>query len=353
MLLVYTQRKNGPSWLNGSNISFSDEKNDTKFILCWTGCHNLHFRTEGYELFQHCERKNCYVTEDRDLIPVEEYAAVLFFIPTSWDHPKEEPPKRRKPHQRYVFVNPESAIRFTGSKAQYFYNNFYNWTMTYRFDSDIVRRHGQMQRQDTNYKMPTKDRVTSKKGSVAWIVSNCHSANRREQLAKNLAKHVNLHIYGRCGTMKCPDGQDCYDYVASNYRFYLAFENSHCRDYTTEKFFKVLERDMIPIVYGGGDYASVAPPHSFINVEDFESVETLASYIKILEQDVDSYLEYFEWKKRFIVVKRGLMAICKLCEMLNDPNAPQKTYEDIENWWFGMSKCKSGKKLPKIALEEL
>jgi hypothetical protein len=41
------------------------------------------------------------------------------------------------------------------------------------------------------------------------------------------------------------------------YYFYLAFENSLCKDYITEKFFDAMSRDVVPVVRGGGDYAKV------------------------------------------------------------------------------------------------
>lgn len=328
----------------------------TKYILFWTGIKNFHLpNTNGNDLFeQHCSWKNCFITEDKNLIPVDEYDAIMFFIPTSTDHPKETLPTKRNPHQRYIFVNSESPIRFHDSNAQYVYNNFYNWTMTYRFDSDIVRRHGEIVKKNRNYKMPTKEDVSQKNGSVAWIVSNCNSANRREQIAKNLGKYIKVDVFGRCGTKKCPNDGDCYDYVAKHYKFYLSFENSYCVDYTTEKFIKVLQRDLVPIVYGGGNYAAIAPQYSYINVEDFSSTEALANYLKWLEQDLDNYLKYFEWKHTHDIHKRGLNVICKLCEMLNNPELPPKTYEDIKEWWYGkeMANCKSGVQLPLIALEE-
>lgn len=151
---------------------------------------------------------------------------------------------------------------------------------------------------------------------------------------------------------KCPEGEDCYNYVAKNYKFYLSFENSHCRDYTTEKFYKALERDVIPIVYGGGNYSSLAPAHSYINIENFNSTKALANYLKKLEKDINSYLKYFEWKRNHDVHKRGLQTICKLCQMLNDPKLPVKVYEDIKYWWYKLGACKSNSNLPAIALED-
>ena len=41
--------------------------------------------------------------------------------------------------------------------------------------------------------------------------------------------------------------------------------------YVTEKFWKSMSRNVVPIVMGGADYDSIAPPHSFINVMDYKS----------------------------------------------------------------------------------
>ena len=51
----------------------------------------------------------------------------------------------------------------------------------------------------------------------------------------------------------CPRGakeDECWDMVERDYMFYLAFENSICADYVTEKFFNAMRRDVIPIVFG-------------------------------------------------------------------------------------------------------
>ena len=36
---------------------------------------------------------------------------------------------------------------------------------------------------------------------------------------------------------------------------------------------------------GGADYESFAPPHSYINVKDFSSVEELAKYLLYLDKN--------------------------------------------------------------------
>lgn len=57
--------------------------------------------------------------------------------------------------------------------------------------------------------------------------------------ARELSKYIQVDIYGTCGTLRCPRSQSqaCFDMLDEDYKFYLAFENSNCKDYITEKFF--------------------------------------------------------------------------------------------------------------------
>lgn len=74
---------------------------------------------------------------------------------------------------------------------------------------------------------------------VAWFVSNCGAKNNRLEFAHQLQKYIDVDIYGGCGTKNCPrhSGDRCLEVLAKEYKFYLAFENSNCRDYITEKFY--------------------------------------------------------------------------------------------------------------------
>ena len=57
------------------------------------------------------------------------------------------------------------------------------------------------------------------------------------------------------------------------FQFYLAFENSLCLDYITEKFWKVLDYNCIPVVFNGVNMSSLAPRHSYIDLKDFNTIE--------------------------------------------------------------------------------
>jgi len=72
---------------------------------------------------------------------------------------------------------------------------------------------------------------------VAWFVSNCESESLREKYVQTMKKYIDVDVYGKCGDHVCWVGEqdECYNILERDYKFYLAFENSFCRDYVTEK----------------------------------------------------------------------------------------------------------------------
>ena len=114
-----------------------------------------------------------------------------------------------------------------------------NWTATYRIDSDIVAPYGKWVYYDNAVKSrPNKrDYATGKSKLIAWFVSHCKTSNQRMKYAKMLDEYVNIDIFGDCGTLKCHGKPQCQQMLQKHYKFYLAFENSNCHQYVTEKLF--------------------------------------------------------------------------------------------------------------------
>ena len=178
---------------------------------------------------------------------------------------------------------------------------------------------------------------------VAWIVSNCKSPSEREKYVDELKRHVQVDIFGRCGKQRCDRNYDgktidsCTKRVDKEYKFYLSFENSFCDGYATEKFWWRLSMNVVPVVMGQANYSLIAPPHSLINVGDFETPGSLAEFLKGMSDE--EYLSYFWWKDHYEVSLSQRESFCKLCAMLNDEEIPTKTY-DMTTWWKKGGHCK-------------
>ena len=95
----------------------------------------------------------------------------------------------------------------------------------------------------------------------------------------SLSRHLGVDVYGKgsCSDpgMACERSKDdkCLRMLSTSYKFYLSFENSLCADYITEKFFKVLEYNVIPVVINGVNMTKFAPPNSYIDLKDFKNKE--------------------------------------------------------------------------------
>ncbi|XP_037093863.1 alpha-(1,3)-fucosyltransferase C-like [Pollicipes pollicipes] len=268
-------------------------------------------------------------------------------------------PSWRHPDQLWVFFMLESPPHTT-AKFTEATRHLFNLTVTYRRDSDIRQPYFVVERLPESERRPAQvatgrptppwAALARRKGRLPWVVSHCRTPGKREEFVEELRSYIAVDVFGRCGPLKCsppgglftlPDPRTCYRHLAENYHFYLSLENSRCRDYITEKFFLALNSSLVPVVYGARreDYAAVAPPHSFIHVDDFESARELASYLRYLTAHPAALDAYTAWRGEYRV--RGAVhdSWCKLCERLHDASAPRSTHPDINAWWNGPDTC--------------
>ena len=91
---------------------------------------------------------------------------------------------------------------------------------------------------------------------------------------------------------------------------------------------------------GSANYSALLPPHSFIDVRNFESPKHLAQYLESLQYNHKEYLAYFDWKKTYHVQTAVQDGFCKLCEILNTKHSKRNIYTDIANWQLGY--CNKG-----------
>ena len=103
--------------------------------------------------------------------------------------------------------------------------------------------------------------------------------------------------------------------------------------------FRCCSNDIVPVVMGAApeDYRKVAPPHSYIHVDDFASPRELAAYLHKLDANDILYNEYFRWKGtgHFINTKFW----CRVCAMAHAADRHAMWYEDVKRWWSGKDVC--------------
>ena len=167
-------------------------------------------------------------------------------------------------------------------------------------------------------------------------------------------------MYGRCGTLSCPLRNDsaCWDMVEKDYFFYVAFENSICKDYITEKFFAPMLRTIVPIVLGGdvtgsndtNDYISGlgAPINSYIDAARYQHPGQLAKYLNTLILSPKLYSEYLWWKEYYKVLLPDFLSdsskeYCEMCERLHKESTRipknHKVIHDLVHFWMKKSVC--------------
>ena len=257
-------------------------------------------------------------------------------------------PQRGHAKQVYVFYNFEAPLR-TGEDLKAF-SDVFNLTMTYRRDSDIPEPSWGVveKRNPKGYQPPTLKKVRQKKRTAVWFISGCEKdGSRRWEYAMELAKHIDLDIYGACGNLSCPKSKTdrsitrkCFGEVDRTHRFYLAFENAFCKDYVTEKPIIAFHTSMIPVLLGALPYHKILPPLAAIDVADFVGPRALAKHLNYLTENDEEYLKYFEFRKRYKIVGRGCSrGFCRLCQILHDPNYPYRSNFNAYDWWVRDARC--------------
>lgn len=209
------------------------EQKNLKYILQWSPHYSIPFNEMKSDVTTFVERKcdctNCFVTHNRSLLAnVEDFDVILFHGP-DLSRMKDQPelPPRRHPKQKYVFVSIESSHYYPMTSPKY--QSFFNWTWTYRLDSDVPYAYITVRDSQGNTIGPSKDvkwlsqaemdpvskeletKLMSKKKAAAWMVSNCKALSKREVFVQKLQQELKkfdlqVDVYGKCGNLSCPTG---------------------------------------------------------------------------------------------------------------------------------------------------
>jgi len=107
----------------------------------------------------------------------------------------------------------------------------------------------------------------------------------------------------------------------------------------------------------------MAPPNSFIHVEDFASPKDLVDYLEYLSRNDTAYEKYHQWRmeepdfeKPFYMQPEETMicGICKEVTKRKNLGFPKRMIKSVANWWWVNQhdeQCIAGQDLPSSILE--
>ena len=224
----------------------------------------------------------------------------------------------------------------------YKFHNRVQLVMSYRRDSDIYAPYRVLKpvvqsMPDDIPRVPLSDRNRT----VVWISDDCETESQREKYVKELSKHISVDVYGKCGTLECPkDPEDCMAIFEMNYKFYLAFESSICKDYVTDNMFQTLRFDIVPVVFGGYNYLTETMNGcaSVIDSMQFPNPKALAEQLKFVAESEERFNQFFKDKLRYRVLDtNGAITggLCKLCDWLQYRKTSDviQYRSDLATWW--------------------
>ena len=308
-----------------------------------------------------CGEYKCGFTKNRHHL---QKSHVVIFNPTYSKY--LDLPKWRESWQRWALQVRESPINVLFHP---YFDNKINWTITYHHDSDISLVWGfhvpegkydqgpfylpDNQRQSLQHSRILSDdedvrSILAKKTHTAlWIASNCGVSERNNYIKEMRKGGIQIDVFGDCGQIDpCKRNLSCVNELFSKYKFYIAFENSHCEDYITEKLWKALYGNILPIVMGSTieNYKKLLPPNSFLHVNNFTNVQHLVQYIQFLDSNNNAHERYHYWRKRYEVVplipdtsNNVNLWVCDLCKKINDLSRP--AYKSISSMWSSKKMC--------------
>ncbi len=340
------------------NFDCLNKSKKIKRIMLWNMLGNYNSYNVGFVkpfIENRCPVTNCMLTDDKSLLDKSD----LVIVRMSDDY--EKPKSKRPPNQKWVYVLYESphhlkeiytsTLRWKDLMWKWnefeAANGFFNLTSTYRIDSDFPGHYetlGGMYWEENKEFNADFDFHQSKTHFAAAAISNCNSArSTRSKYINELKNFVQVDVFGLCGTGRC--NGSCKKTIGDKYKFFLAFENSFCTYYMSEKPFEVLEYNIVPIVRGLGSFDQYVPKSGYIDANDFDSPRSLARYLKYLDSNKTAYNEFFKWKK-YVKFDQGFRStntpICDMCIYLHLEDhfgVEKKIFNDIHSWTSIKENC--------------
>lgn len=349
LILEYTKVFYQPKFCSKSNAEiFNSQMEQCEYSNCVYSCNKEDDLKNADALIFHLRDMETELKTNGNL---ETWLASTAQIPFKTVEKKLE----NNPNQVWILWNDEAS--FINTQLDQI-SSLFNWTLSYKTDAEIYE--GSYGFFDYNNHVSAESLIRFKKkifsndfekriNAILWFVSNCNSKSRI-QVALDISIYFPLHIYGTCdplGDMSeserkqkyphlkvtkfenskvCPFSSPCEERKLNSYKYYLAFENTNCSDYVTEKLWRSLKKNLIPIVFQPNDDSFLRysiPSKSFLHLNTFNNDPVLLSeYLWKMNTNFDLYYEHIKWT--YVYMKTIFDAkltephrMCQLCKKLN------------------------------------
>ncbi|KAF6036789.1 FucTA [Bugula neritina] len=251
----------------------------------------------------------------------------------------------------WMDINQESPVYTHADEEILPLQNRFNLSSNYFLNSDYSISYIPTVRLKNSSKSLKSINYSAGKTKMAlWFVSHCQAASGRDEYVKELQKYISVDIFGmgNCSGKSdgcAPGNTTCYNELRSKYKFYLAFENSICKEYITEKFWNTLTSGSynIPIALGASveEYKWFAPPNSFLHTRNFTSIRLLAEFMHKLDKDSSAYNSYHRWRESHEIVPRyhEESLQCYMCRQAHLKQDGKAEYKNISKYWSRKNNC--------------
>ncbi len=207
---------------------------------------------------------------------------------------------KNKPDAQVWAVHcPESAANYP-LLDQAAFMRLFDYEISYRQTADIWSPYFN----SADVQMMQTARVKPKEKFCAAFISSPWNLSKRQQLLDKLMRYLPIDSYGSLMKNQVLPADTGAPYsreralikrqVIANYRFTLAFENSICQDYVSEKFFEPLMMGSIPVYWGAPNIEEFSPgDDAYINAANFPSIQALAAFLETVDETI-----YHQWRQQ-------------------------------------------------------
>lgn len=113
---------------------------------------------------------------------------------------------------------------------------------------------------------------------------------KRIKLLYSLLNEAYINLHG-CGSLlekgnNVKNTSKKFD-IVSPYKFTLTIENTHSKNYVSEKFYDAILTDCIPIYYGASNIRELHPEDGYILLPDLEDIDSIKKLLKEINDNAD------------------------------------------------------------------